>query len=251
MTANEPARVAILGSCVSRDMIQMSLSDMTRVPVYVARQSVLSYYRPATDNKPEHPEFPHPFQLNSYKSDVYGTGLKQVLIAEDIDLVLIDLVDERHGVYVSPIGEVITRSIDGIPTGLYDTLTDWDLVEFGTPEHLVAYSQQADMMKDKLIEKGLFEKTVVIHSPWATHLKTGEEAPLSMGKTADWANAILPSYWKIYEDLGFTIIKPDPDTILGDREHRWGAAPFHYIPEFYDSLAEQIRPYLEKASSDR
>lgn len=250
MTEVKYAQVAILGSCVSRDLVRISLSEEAKCPLYIARQSILSYGRPATENKPAEPSFNHPFQLTSYRSDVNGTGLKQVLRAsKDIDVLLIDLVDERHGVFASPLGEVITQSIDGMKTGLYDTLDGWEHVPFGTPDHLRAFAQQAEMMRDQLAKAELFDRTIVILAPWATHLSTGERTPWSMGKTAEWANSVLPDYEQVFEDLGYQTVRPDPETVVGDPEHQWGPAPFHYIKNFYDSLAAQIRPFTKAHAS--
>lgn len=248
MTIDRYGDVAILGSCVSRDMVQISMSAEIRRPLYVARQSILSFYRPATENKPSEPEFKHGFQLSSYRSDVNGTGLKQVILAAgELNIVLVDMVDERHGVYVSPIGEVITRSIDGMGTDLYEKLEGWRLVDFGTPEHKQDFAKQTAMMRDRLTSAGLFEKTWVILAPWATHLSTGEKTPWSMGKTAEWANSVLPDYEKVFENLGFNILRPEPETIIGDPNHQWGPAPFHYVQAFYDSIACQVRPLLQNA----
>lgn len=251
MTAPEHAQIAILGSCVSRDLLRVSLSDEAECPLYIARQSIISFGSRVSENKPEQPEFPHNFQLASYRSDIAGSGLLQVTRLPVVDVLLIDMVDERHGVYVSPLGEVMTRSIDGISTGVYDGLTNWEHKPFGSPEHLEAFSAKAVDLRDELKKAGLFEKTVVILTPWATHLTTGEETPLSMGKSAAWANSVLPAYEQVYEDLGFNTIRPDPVTVVGDPHHQWGAAAFHYVQAFYDSLAEQIRPFMMKALADR
>lgn len=252
MTANEPAEVAILGSCVSRDLLRISMKGEAQCPLYVARQSFLSFGKPVTDNKPTEPEFPAQFQLASYRSDINGSGLKRVLkVSKDIDLLLIDIVDERHGVYISPLGEVLTRSIDSMATGIYDTLSDWKQLSFGTPEHLQAFKNRAALVKQTLVEANLFDRTVAILAPWATHMTTGEKTPLSMGKSAEWANSVLTDYEQVFKDLEFTVVNPDPDTIIGDPEHQWGPAPFHYVQAFYDSLAEQIRPYLKGANKNQ
>lgn len=220
--------------------------------LYIARQSMVSYGAPVVDGTPEEPEFPHRFQLASYRSDLLGSGLEQVTaIADTLDLILIDIVDERHGYYVSDRDEVITRSIDGVKTGVYEKLIGWEHVEFGTPRHIAAFGRKAAQVKQQLIDAGLFGKTVVILAPWATKLSTGEKTPLSMGRSPDWANSVLPDYEKVFENLGFRIVRPNPDTVIGDPDHQWGPAAFHYVPAFYESIANQIRPLLTGASARR
>jgi len=247
MTAAHRARVAILGSCVSRDLLRIALDDETTCALYLARQSIISFGHPVTTNKPAEPEFAHNFQLACYRSDIEGSGLDRVLKTKAIEVLLLDIVDERHGVYVSPDNEVITRSIDGIKTGVYDTLDGWRHLAFGTDEHISAFTKQVGQTKEKLVQAGMFDKTVVVLAPWATRLTTGEKTPLSMGKTAKWANKVLPAYERAFETHGFTIIRPDRHTVIGDPDHQWGPAPFHYIPAFYESLAKQIRPYFTRA----
>lgn len=248
MKVPERARTAILGSCVSRDLLRISMEAEAVSILYIARQSMISFGASAIENAPEEPEFPHEFQLASHRSDIRGSGLDEVSeIASTLDLLLIDIVDERHGFYISDRSEVITRSIDGIGTGIYEELAGWEHVEFGTARHLQAFKDKAAHAKQQLLDVGLFEKTVVILAPWASKLSNGERTPLSMGRSADWANSVLPDYEKIFEDLGFTIVRPTPETIVGDPHHQWGPAAFHYIKSFYDSLAEQIRPHIAKA----
>lgn len=251
MTPARKARAVILGSCVSRDLLRIVMDDETEVALYVARQSIISCGRPVTKNTPDEPVFGHKFILRNYRSDLAGDGLDQALATRDVDIILIDMVDERHGIYISPDGEVMTRSIDGINAKVYDSLEGWDHLPFGVPAHLSLYAGAAAEIKERLTSAGLFEKAIVIFAPWATHLATGEKTPLSMGNSADWANSLLPQYEQVYSDLGFRAVRPSPDSVVGDPDHMWGPAPFHYVKAFYDSIADQIRPLLAEARTRR
>lgn len=251
MTGTKPPQIAIYGSCVSRDMSRISLEPKVKCALYVARQSLISVGTSARGREIGEPSFPHPFQQNSFLSDIRGDGLKRIHdIRNRIDLVVVDIVDERHGIYVHPDGPVLTRSIDGVSVHAYDHLEGWEYYDFGTTEHLGKFKAAVERGKNALERWGLFDKTVVICTAWATELNTGDPVPQSMGKNAEDINKLLPLYEAPFEELGFRVARPDPATVIGDANHLWGPAPFHFIKPFYDSIAKQILPLLPAPMED-
>jgi hypothetical protein len=39
-------------------------------------------------------------------------------------------------------------------------------------------------------------------------------------------------------------VTPSADVVVADPHHRWGLDAFHYIPDYYDDVARQLRLLL-------
>ncbi|MDN6122440.1 MAG: DUF6270 domain-containing protein, partial [Brevibacterium sp.] len=125
--------IAIFGSCVSRDTCE--LAPDAAVVAYVARQSVTSLVTPHGEEDVELDELNSPFQVRMVTGDLEGNGVDRLVeVAKKIDLVLIDLVDERRGFWQFPDGTTMTNSIEIelCGAGMRSKRKGARLVEFGT-----------------------------------------------------------------------------------------------------------------------
>src|SRR5699024_2309999 len=106
-----PMKIAIFGSCVSRDTCEF-LPD-AEVVAYVARHSVTSLESPHGTSGVDLSELTSTFQKRMVTSDLRGNGVERIVKhARDLDLVLIDLVDERRGYWLFPNGTTMTNSLE-------------------------------------------------------------------------------------------------------------------------------------------
>lgn len=121
---------------------------------------------------------------------------------------------------------------------------------FGTDEHFRLWSAQAEHMRQLLTGLGLFEKTIVLQVPWALITVEGSPTPWSMGTSAKDANAAYLRYYERLRELGFTLIELQPLSVLADPEHRWGLAPFHYVQDVYEEIAQRVLTHLGEQGSD-
>ncbi|MGO2311177.1 MAG: DUF6270 domain-containing protein [Brachybacterium tyrofermentans] len=237
-----PMRVAIYGSCVARDTVDLAGGSHLSVADYVARQSLISAGQDASSRFPEDPQVSSRFQRRMMEADFAG-DLEQRLekIAPTVDLMLWDLTDERHGVHVFDDGSVVTRSIDvtAVPEVL-EVVNEARHVAFGSDEHFALWAPRAEAFRDRLRELGLFEKTIVLQVPWALVTVDGRETPLSMGTSAMEANEAYRRYFDHLRELGFEILELQPLGVLADPEHRWGLAPFHYTQAVYEEIVARV-----------
>lgn len=245
MPASSPS-FAIFGSCISRDTVELGFESSPTVTSYVARHSLISAGRPGNHTLDAASLLESRFQSRSFQRDLEGSGLElAIAAARESDLLLMDVTDERHGIYVHPDGGVITRSVDGIRVGIYEQLgPEWRHVPFGSLEHLTLYAEAAIRAAEALRASGVIHKTLLISAPWATRLNSGEPAPSSMGLTAAEANEIIPLYEEALENAGIRAISAQQDHVVGDSHHKWGPAPFHYIRNFYTDIAQKIAKSL-------
>lgn len=230
--ASKPITVSILGSCVSRDTLETM--DRADYPIlaYVSRQSLLTAGTDASANLPEQYTTSHKFQLRNVKRDIEGQQLEILAGGGAPDVLLWDLVDERHGIYEFADGSVLTRSIDilGIPE--FEAPTGRARhIPFGSAEHFERWTIAADAFVNELQKQGLRDRVLVLAVNWAQFDVEGSPTPLSMGKSAGQANSQFARYYAHLEALGLPIVRITD--AVADPDHRWGLAPFHYTPDIY------------------
>lgn len=232
-----PVRTAIYGSCVSRDTAEFAGKDIIDVAAYIARQSLLSAGSDAGDRFPDDAQVSSPFQERMMRGDFAGNVIERLRELDGIDLLLWNLTDERHGVYLFDDGAVVTRSIDliNVPEALA-AVENARHLPFGTDEHFERWSKQISTFIQTLRELGLLEKTVVLNIPWATTTVDGRPAPASMGTQPAQANKKYRRYVDLLRETGLGILEISAGEVRADPEHVWGLAPFHYSPAVYGEI---------------
>lgn len=160
--------IAILGSCVSRDTCEYMPN--AKVVEYVARQSVTSILKPHGFQNAELSSITSPFQKRMVKGDLEGDGVRRIVNrSAEVDLLLIDLVDERRGFFHFENGTTMTNSVEVEQSGLAATaLNDGArLIEFGTEEHYEKWSLGFNLMVEQLRNSCLIDRTILLDIDWA------------------------------------------------------------------------------------
>lgn len=235
-------RVFIYGSCVSRDTFEHFDPDQFELVQYVARQSALSAYtRPVTLISP--PSLESPFQQRMVSGD-FASNL-QALIPEagsQIDLVLVDLTDERLGAYVLPDGSVITRSTELINSGAEGLLPAGSQhLPFGSDQHFQYWSQGIAAVGELIRQHMPHAAVVLLDIPWAERSDTGASTPSSFGISAAEANPVFQAYAQVAKQaLRAETVTLRPDEVVSSDSHPWGDAPFHYAGPVYRRVVQQV-----------
>lgn len=227
---------------MSRDAIAHHEEDY-EVTGYLARTSLLSAGTNARHHLPQEFDMSSPFQQRNLLRDVEGGLLANLKsFADASDVLMWDLVDERHGVCVFPDGSILTRSIDllSVPE-LVEACEAGEILAFGSDEHFARWCGAATMFADALDVLGLKAKTIVIAADWAVLDTAGNPTPWSMGVRAKEANTRYAPYYQHLESLGFTVVRIT-DTV-GDPEHKWGLAAFHFVPEVYETILAAVEDF--------
>lgn len=161
-------KIAIFGSCVSRDSVEFM--PVAEVVTYVARHSVTSLQSPHGTDRIDLSVLTSEFQKRMVTSDLNGTGLERIVgNSKDIDIVLLDLVDERRGFWLFPDGSTMTNSIEVESCGAARDArrNGARIVEFGTEEHFGRWKTGYYKLIDGLQEAGLGDKTILLDIEWA------------------------------------------------------------------------------------
>lgn len=161
-------KIAIFGSCVSRDTAEFI--PEAKVVAYVARHSVTSLETPHGTSGVDLSGLSSLFQKRMVTGDLKGEGLTRIANeAESLDLVLIDLADERRGYWLFPDGMTMTNSIEVESSGAAREArrAGARLVEFGTDEHFAKWKSGFAHLVDGLTGVGLWGKTILLDIEWA------------------------------------------------------------------------------------
>lgn len=237
-------RTFIWGSCVSRDTFEF-LPDDYQLLGYVARQSWISVGSVA--GQVEIGEMTSDFQRRMTEGDAAGDALDRIEAkADETDLLLLDLCDERLGILELQDGSVITRSVEKIGNGAQTTLDDdGRALALGDSVHFERWRAAAAAIRDRLAAQGLLGKTLVLAPEWALFDDEANPSPTSFGMGAVDVNGRYAAYYAVLESLGFNVVQLGP-TVAGS-QHKWGRAPFH----FHDSIYRQMVGVIDRVAHSR
>jgi hypothetical protein len=235
-------RVFIYGSCVSRDTFEHLDPEQFELVEYVARQSVLSATtRPVELLAP--PTLKSRFQQRMITGD-FQSSLRSLLAqhAAEIDVLLIDLTDERLGVYLLPDGTVVTRSVELIESGAEQSLPQGaHHVAFGTQQHYEYWSGAVRALGDTIRSTLPQVAVALLDIPWAEWSENGQQTPDSFGIGAARANPVFRSYVEVAaQALGAHVVALDPSEVMSGPHHPWGDAPFHYTEKVYLEVVRRL-----------
>lgn len=170
-------KIAIFGSCVSRDTVEYM--PAAKVVAYVARQSVTSLETPHKRTIGDLGQLDSAFQRAMVVNDSNGNGLDKLTTDLDgITVVLLDLVDERRGIWLFPNDTSMTNSIEFEACGgaREARRAGAKLLEFGTDRHFNRWKSGFCVLINGLKNAGLWDKTIFLDIEWAAAM-TGSRFP--------------------------------------------------------------------------
>jgi hypothetical protein len=230
-------RTFIWGSCVSRDTFGF-LPDEYELLGYVARQSWISVENSA--HGVTIGDLASDFQRRMTEGDVEGDALRRIHSKTDeIDLLLLDLCDERLGIVEFDDETVVTRSVEKIGNGSQAALDARGRpLRLGDDAHVQRWRDSAESIRARLEAWGMLEKTLVLAPEWAMFDDEASLTPTSFGMRAGEMNTRYETYYESLALLEFRVLKVGP-TLAGSG-HKWGRAPFHFHESTYQELVNAI-----------
>ncbi|SMY13229.1 DUF6270 domain-containing protein [Brevibacterium jeotgali] len=161
---NDPPRIDIWGSCVSRDTLEF-MPDV-EVGAYVARQSAIVSLSPAIDLPVPIDSLESEFQRRMLTGDTVSNA-KERVGQPGSSVVLVDLVDERRGVWQFRDNTFLTNSVEAYRTGV-DEWADGlgaRLIPFGTDEHFDLWKRGFASVAEHITSSGV--PIVLLNVAWA------------------------------------------------------------------------------------
>jgi hypothetical protein len=249
-------RVAILGSCVTRDLWRMMGAPADDL-LYISRTRLPSLFaaRPQGMVLPDAPPpglRPNPAQ--ALRADLAKTALA-CLAAFRPDVVIVDFIDERFDLLVGA-GGVVTASWE-LETSGWDALLPLEAlrrVDALSAADATLWRRGLDALATLCAPGGALSGTrLVLHEArWSNALQTPSrriepldpDLEITPGRPASRAahNARLGRMHAATRAAlpGLEVVKAPESLILSDPDHVWGLSPFHYIPDYYAEIWRQL-----------
>lgn len=236
-------RVFIYGSCTSRDAVHFYGDYGLELCQYVARQSLISAFRPSDISDFVIPEDQPSFQKRMFDWDIRGLLPRKLReAASKTDVVIWDLTDERLGVWKVASGGMVTRN-NNVATRNSSILDGH--YAFGTEAHMRQWRWALGRFVALLDDLELRKKIILNATPWA--LRDVQGRPFVSESSIDpvWFNQAMEQYLELVEQHGISVARVPVEHVRSDPNHKWGPAYFHYAQETYQAQLREIVKLLD------
>lgn len=250
-------RVAIVGSCISRDLWRFRGADEAGAAtalLYVSRTSLPSIFatplegfrpgaRPPGGLRPQ----PH----RALVADLQKTVLAALVAFRPTHLIF-DFIDERFDL-LSVGGTLVSDSWELQASGYrrQAAFRGARTIPRLSPAADRLWLEAAGRMAALVRATPLAEARLILHSArWAERRRTAAggiaalgAAEILPGRAADLAahNALLARYEAAFTELMPPMSRLEaPAHRLADDQHLWGLSPFHYVPAYYAAIWRQL-----------
>lgn len=220
--------INIWGSCVSRDAVEFV--DGAKMGTYCARQSIISSVAPPvapeTFRALEFKDGTHPFHKRIVEEDFLKTSIEQLQEKHPDTTLILDLIEERTPIGVTKCGTHVTFSQAASGFSNARSLIT-RLIQPYSEEYVDLFTEAARKFSEKFDHR-----TIVIHK--------------ALYAEGNWefenANRILSNFYDaIISNLNSTIIIEIAKELRSSNpNHKWGAAPYHYIDGYYQDFVSQL-----------
>jgi hypothetical protein len=246
-------RIAILGSCITRDLWPIRGGGAENL-LYVSRTSFPSLFSPPLLGF--QPQDTPPGDLHGHEhaaliADLRKTALARLVAYRPTHLIF-DFIDERFDLLAAN-GAVVNYSGEMVRSGYM-------------AQAVLAAGRKAPRLSpgcERLWMDGVGEFAALVRATplrdamlihhearWATDHRTpeGHILPITDVQIVGGQPGEIAPYNALLErqEAAFRAVMPPMARVeagrfrLGDSAHRWGLSPFHYVPEYYDEVRRQL-----------
>ena len=231
-------QIGIWGSCVSRDMF--SFCEVEEILVdYRARSSLTGYGQIGLTVPLEFLN-----ELSGFrKSTVIKDLTKVPLPFPEMNFLLIDLIDERFGIFKKN-ETFFSRSTYLEEVSGISELKAQMAFERGSEEHMEAFELGVRHLLNDCRTHGV---TPILHqSRWATKKQmegiiipySVDEATIQRTEKENQILGVMESYFVKMQPMIKTVCAAE--FCIADSKHKWGLQPFHYAETYYHQIYSQL-----------
>ena len=243
-------RMGIVGSCVSRDLFSRvtDLADHFKLGPLISRASMISMV-----SMPMPHSYIDPSRVSTERFDDrrFVQDLEksywQILSDSASDILLIDLIDERHATFVQD-GVAVTYTStarphldplleQGFGVRLKPMTEVWEKYTFDS------LARFAHLIKSSLPKESV---CIVHHARYATRylspLRDSKiDFPVHQQESiSKWNRFLNRAYDRLSEELGAYSIRLSDDDVIAGGNHLWDLMPYHYDISYYEKLAAEL-----------
>ncbi|MBM6621149.1 hypothetical protein JTF08_05985 [Micrococcaceae bacterium RIT802] len=221
---------------MSRDTLAF-LDETWTLREYIARQSPISGMSPPTE-VPCDLTLKSDFQRRCVEGD-FQSDSRVAMEERPVQVVLLDMVDDRIGVFQTGEHRYVTHSWELTESGILPLFRDmWRRVDFGTDEHFDLWSAAMRQFAHIIRESG--SVPIFLAPAWAETFEDGSKVPPYRGQEISQINDDLNRYFNVASEAGYAVVRPHPNRSVASLNHQWGRAPYHFANSTYETLREGI-----------
>lgn len=240
-------KIAVFGGCVTRDVFVDDDDLLVRPHRYFARSSLASAMCPVPFPAIDTTLIPSNFQRDMVEQDLRGE-LATWLPGGDFDLLVLDSVPERNALFADDRGALATRTTEMLSA--QPDVSPYRIIWSHTEEFFDLWDAAWTALVATLDGIGALDRIRVNRVRWATEFDgpgaefSAYHNPLRIQRS----NTFLDrAYARMERDLPpEQFYRYADEELLAATEHKWGIAPFHYTPAYYQRLADHLRNDAER-----
>lgn len=238
-------RIAILGSCVTRDAFDHEDARRFKLVSSVERTALGSFMGRRTQVlQPDYDKITSDAQRRTVQDDIAKQGRLRLRKLR-FDALVVDLIDER--LPVARFADGGTATVSSEFRQLSTPISQYTKVLPYTEQAFDRWRAGWTSLLDLLDQIGARHKVVVHRAHWVVRATDGR-ASVDDPETVYAANRWLND---AYEHMANTLephqaIEVPTRRVLADPQHPHGLAPFHYTPEYYAEILRQLDVFLER-----
>ncbi|WP_250501980.1 DUF6270 domain-containing protein [Caballeronia sp. AZ7_KS35] len=242
MSDTTKPRILVLGSCVSRDVLNYTEAGEFELVRYLARTSVASLFakQPFADTFSKRLE--SPFQRRLVNLDITKSARREIE-AIGSDFILMDLIDERFDLIEVGSGQLCTASLEFLKSGALKEIPSFKRIASGSDEWFRRWKSGWNSLVNMLIQHDRLKTVRVNMVFWQKETSDGATFPNQTNDQINAANDALATMYAIMaNDLApHQFFEYEDGLMQCASTHRWGPAPFHYSDAFYLKAADKLR----------
>lgn len=180
------------------------------------------------------------FQNECVRNDIRSSLFSAIEAdGQKTDIFVLDLVDERLGVYELGNGTYVTQTWELEESKLLQQQsTKPRLIPFASDEHFELWVKAADTVLEKIEATG---KPLIVLSPeWSESADNGQDALQYRGYFSSTWNKLYQRYFDHLRDRGCNVLSIGQDVVKAAAGHQWGLAPYHYVDTVYHHMRDAI-----------
>lgn len=232
--------ILIYGSCVSRDALEFDTIKKINLKGYFARSSLASSMCEVNVTGISTEKISSSFQRKMVESDL-SKELHKVISEDEYDLLLLDFIDERFDLWISPNGGVCTLSNELLQSGFIPPRNE--IIKSGSELWFSYWESGWVTLLDTLNQTGKIKKLLINEVYWSEKTVNGSDYLPTYSTVG--INAANNTLKRIYERIKCDIseaqfIKFNAAELIGAESHKWGKSPFHYQDDLYKKIVWRL-----------
>ncbi|HEY8717686.1 DUF6270 domain-containing protein [Pengzhenrongella sp.] len=226
-------KVAILGSCVTRDALELASRAELPIAGYFARSSIASAFGSRPYDGVDLAANPSAFQRRIVEYDLVK-HLPTFVATAEFDVLVVDLIDERFDLLRNGAGALCTYSVE-LSRVLPAAKLSVDRIRSGSEEFFELWTTGWLRLLEALEARRKKGDLLVHRVFWATESESGKSfEPAHKPEAITRANAFLA---RLYDRMALDLLAHQFVTVtgmpnVGAEEHTWGRSPFHFTREY-------------------